>query len=173
MFCSIISIQRTPLIGTALPQLYLLLFREIFCRATLRQTSPCQCPVHRPKCQQEQPISLSISKAMVHKISIDSISGSAGASEIYLDIFCPWEDMIKSAATFATLIRPTTSQRKVNWGPLKDPSSQTEMEQTWKLWWWVLHKITTESRSFFRPFVVNGSPFPLKYGKQPVKVKFS
>ena len=89
MFCSIISIQRTPLIGTALPQLYLLLFREIFCRATLRQTSPCQCPVHRPKCQQEEPISLSILKAMVHKISFDSISGSAGASEIYLDIFCP------------------------------------------------------------------------------------
>ena len=86
---------------------------------------------------------------MVHKISFDFISGTAGASKIHLDIFCPWEDMIKSAATFATLIRPTTSQRKVNWGPLKDPSSQTEMEQTWKLWWWVLHKIKSESRSFF------------------------
>ena len=88
MLCSIISIQRTPLIGTALPQLYLLLFREIFCRATLRQTS---LSVSSPqiKCQQEEPISLSILKAMVHKISFDSISGSAGASEIYLDIFCP------------------------------------------------------------------------------------
>ena len=148
--CSIISIQRTPLIGTALPQLYLL-FSERYFAAQLSGRRVCQCPVHRPKSQQEEPISLSIPKAMVHKISFDSISGSAGSSEIYLDIFCPWEDMMKSAATFATLIRPTTSQRKVNWGPLKDPSSQTEMEQTWKLWWWVLHKIKSESRSFFWP----------------------
>ena len=126
-------------------------YSERYFAAQLSGRRACQCPVHRPKCQQEEPISLSIPKAMVHKISFDSISGSAGASEIYLDIFCPWEDMIKSAATFATLIRPTTSQRKVNWGPLKDPSSQTEMEQTWKLWWWVLHKIKSESQSFFRP----------------------
>ena len=88
-------------------------FSERYFAAQLSGRRACQCPVHRPKCQQEELISLSIPKAMVHKISFDSISGSAGASEIYLDIFCPWEDMIKSAATFATLIRPTTSQRKV------------------------------------------------------------
>ena len=147
-------------------------YSERYFAAQLSGRRACQCPVHRPKCQQEEPISLSIPKAMVHKISFDSISGSAGASEIYLDIFCPWEDMIKSAATFATLIRPTTSQRKVNWGPLKDPSSQTEMEQTWKLWWWVLRTIKSESQ-FLSAILVHGSPFPLKYGKQPVKVKFS
>ena len=141
---SIISIRRTPLIGTALPQLYLL-FSERYFAAQLSGRRACQCPAHRPKCQQIEPILLSIPKAMVHKISFDFISGTAGASKIHLDIFCPWEDMIKPAATFATLLCPTTSQRKVNWGPLKDPSSQTEMEQTWKLWWWVLHKIKSES----------------------------
>ena len=59
-------------------------YSERYFAAQLSGRRACQCPVHRPKCQQEELISLSIPKAMVHKISLDSISGSAGASEIYL-----------------------------------------------------------------------------------------
>ena len=109
------SLQSRGLPSSAPPcRSWIFCFSERYFAAQLSGRRACQCPVHRPMCQQEEPISLSIPKAMVHKISFDSISGSAGASEIYLDIFCHWEDMIKSAATFATLIRPTTSQRKVN-----------------------------------------------------------
>ena len=88
--CFVASFQSRGLPSSAPPcRSCIFCFSERYFAAQLSGRRACQCPVHRPKCQQEEPISLSIPKAMVHKISFDSISGSAGASEIYLDIFCP------------------------------------------------------------------------------------
>ena len=149
--CFVASLQSRGLPSSAPPcRSCIFCYSERYFAAQLSGRRACQCPVHRPTTTRRTYFVVDSKSNGTQNIIWFYFRLSWSIWDLSRHLL-PWEDMIKSAATFATLIRPTTSQRKVNWGPLKDPSSQAKMEQTWKLWWWVLHKIKSESRSFFRP----------------------